>query len=218
MREHNCEPSQRPNKPIAALMLLCTCAFVGLRILTRKLYIVGSFSLRKYPSRTIVIDCLAAVASQYPCTQRSLTSAIAAAGVNGTVIVPADTTISVTSSMSLSVNGLTFHCAPGATLSTAVPKAAAFYIGEASDVTVEGCHFKYSSGAHVAFAVTNTTSHIRLVNNLFDGFPAGNGNIAVAATAQTEPSRPLIRMSTCATTSSSATAACRSTLRITIRL
>jgi hypothetical protein len=125
------------------------------------------------------MDCTAAT-PKYPCTQKGLTNAIAAAGVDGTVIVPAGQTISVTSSTPLSVDGLTLRCERGATLSTAVLAAAPFYIQGVRDVGIEGCHFKYSSGAQVALVITKSATRVHFRHNVVDGYPAGGANIAVA--------------------------------------
>jgi hypothetical protein len=176
----------RATKCILVLIVFCACSAFDHTIIHRDRALIGNFPAaeRKLHSPheltgTIQMDCTGAT-SKYPCTQMGLEDAVAAAGVNGTVIVPAHQTISVTSGMSLSVNGLTFRCQPGATLLTAVQVGNPFYIGAVHDVTVEGCHFRYSSGVQVALVISNSAVHVHFSDNIVDGYPAGGANIAIA--------------------------------------
>ena len=114
----------------------------------------------------------------YPATDAGFTAALAAAGTNGTVTIPAGVTLTLTSGHSIFAGGLTLRCEPGAFIRTAVAGADPIDV-RASDVAIEECHFQYSSGATDAVILPNSVARIHILRNTFEGYPGGGANTTV---------------------------------------
>jgi len=111
----------------------------------------------------------------YPATDAGFSAALASAGTNGVVLIPAGVTLMLTSGHSIVTSGLTLRCEPGALIQTAVPDADPIEV-RASDVAIEECHFQFVSGATDAVILPNSVSRVHILRNIFEGYPGGGAN------------------------------------------
>jgi hypothetical protein len=117
----------------------------------------------------------------YPKTDAGFTSALAAAGTNGTVVITPGSSVSITSNHTMSAASLTVRCEPGATFSFAANVA--ITISGTAD-RMENCQIT-GPGTGVATIAPIVISGIRVkvkgntVTNF--GNTSGNGTVAINA-------------------------------------
>lgn len=114
----------------------------------------------------------------FPHTNAGLAAVISAAGVDGTIDIPSDAIISVTSPHSF-LKGQHVVCHSGATFNLNVTAGFPFQLSHTSNFTITGCTFNWQTGTISAIALQNTVSHVRIDKNQFEGFPSGGANTII---------------------------------------
>jgi len=123
--------------------------------------------IKPAPAPTAIVITLDGVT--YPWTDAGFSAALAAAGANGTVVLPANAVVTLTTDHTISDDDLTVRCEPGAAFVSGVDQTSLITITGTGD-EVLGCEFAGGSDSHSNPIFLWNSNGARIQGDIASGF------------------------------------------------